>query len=968
MILSQLVLICFAIAMFTTIYIAQKRASENQKWLLISLICTMVCILLYYYETQTTDVLLMMSLYNVEFATKCLVMIFFWKFTESYTHLKKSKIVSRILIIVASSIALLLTSNRVHEFVYKVVGIGDDFIVPYLIVEPQFLYLFVIYLMVALMLACDIIILVRLKDSRGLERKRLFILMLTVTIPILTLLLKEYFKYYNIDLIIFSFTCSIILVFILVSQYGLLDTVQIARETIIDNTKDGLIVVDTDYNILYTNPALMEIFPEIYSLQQKDDKEELKKLFRQPENVYESNGVYCEIRISSLYEGKTLRGYMAWIFDMTFINNYTNEILILKDEAEKANYAKTAFLANMSHEIRTPMNAILGFSELILQQKNPAITQEYAFDIKRSAKNLLHIINEVLDVSKIEAGKNEIIIEDYYTQSLLEDVSLLIAHQAEDKGLKYYAKIDKDLPYQLRGGIGEMREILTNVLNNAVKYTKNGSITLEVKCKEKIDNQVKLLCIVKDTGIGMKDEDLKKVFDKFSQFDTKANRNIEGTGLGMSIVKALVEQMDGKISVESEYGVGTTFTIELCQEIVDSWPIGEVNLSLDELENKDVQRDFVTSAKILVVDDNEINLKVSAGLLRKFGVDADIADSGFSAIEQVMHRDYDIIFMDHMMPEMDGVETMQRIREMENGRFKDSVIIALTANAITGVKEQMIASGFTGYLSKPVDLKQLAATLLKYLPTELITYVSTSAQEIKDAERKDPILEKHVLEHMDVQVGVRNCGGTLGDYYAVLEVVLKHGPKRMEKLRKLIEEKDFENYTIDVHALKSTAANIGAMQLSQMAFEQEMAGKEGNNDFLMEHYEELIELYATVLEEIRQVCSATDAKEITVESASNESDRSNENNDSNVRKENEDRNSIIEKSEISSDNFARLLESVVHLLQEFELEQAEKILREMNQFELSGAIEGQIAEIIGDLEDFDIEGAEEKLQQLIQSL
>ena len=952
MILVYLVAISMAYSLITIVYISKKKASENQKWLLLSLVCTAFCQMLYFMEMTSGESTMLSLLYNMKYIMKCFVLLCYWKFTATYTNLEVNKYVSYVLYAGVLIISFALTTNRYHGLVYSVGGVGEDYVVPYLIVEPNKFYYVIIYGMVWLTIFCDIVIFMRLRGSYGLERRRLVFMFFSVTIPIMGLLLQRLMNQEKVDIVILGMTISTILVLIVVVKYGLLDTVQLARDAIVDNTKEGLLVIDTEYNVLYANPALYEFYPEILALNDEKEKAGLRELFSQPENVYESNGVYCEIRISSLYEGKKLHGYMAWIFDMTFINNYTNEILLLKDEAEKANHAKTAFLANMSHEIRTPMNAILGFSELILQQDNPKITQEYASDIKRSAKNLLHIINEVLDVSKIEAGKNEIVLEKYYTQSLLEDVSMVIAHQANEKGLQYIADVDKELPYQLRGGLGEIREIMINVLNNAVKYTKKGSITLKVSCKERNENYVVIHFSVIDTGIGMKKADADKLFEKFSQFDTKANRNVEGTGLGMSIVKGLVEQMGGRIYVDSEYGKGTTITVELEQEIADGRPIGEVDFCMENMQEKNSEKEFVTSAKILVVDDNETNLKVSVGLLRKYGVEADVANSGYTAIERVRNYKYDLIFMDHMMPEMDGVETMQRIRELDGGKYQNLLIIALTANAITGVKEQMIQVGFNGYLSKPVDIQQLGSTLLKHLPEELITY--KEATEDTQQENTDRSVQIET-KFLDLSLGIHNCGGAMKDYIGVLEVVAKHGENRIAKIRNYIEKNDFVNYTIDVHALKSTAASIGAVELSEMALEHEMAGKSQENDFILKQYENLLALYRNVLNEINGILAQNQS---SLEQYDIKFDK-------NVSAVN---NSEKVKVEMKKENLLNLLRSVETLLGEFELERAENILMETEQFTMDVEIEAQIQLVIRNLKDFDLEASERNVKKMIASL
>lgn len=723
------------------------------------------------------------------------------------------------------------------------------------------------------------------------------------------------------------------------------DIVDLAREDVMDNTREGVLVVDKDMQVVYANQTVMKRYPTIMHLETEREREQLAGIIKAEKGVFKKAGFCVDVHVSKLTEDGTLKGYLIRTFDMSVMNEYTNEIQLLKEDAEKVNQEKNALIANMSHEVRTPMNAILGFSELILQQKeNPSLTQEYAFDIRRSAKNLLHIINDILDLSKIESGKMEMFSEVYYTQTLLEDVSMLIGSQAKEKGLQYLALIEPTLPYRMKGAASLIREIMMNIMNNAVKYTNEGSVSLEVRSKWKTEKQILLEIIASDTGIGIKEKDLKNIFNKFSQFDGKANRNAEGSGLGMAIVKGLVEQMDGEIHVESEFGVGTKISICLTQEIVDERPIGDINLVLGELEDKEFEQAFITTAKVLVVDDNQINLKVIAGLLRKYDIVADVADSGYTAIECIREKDYDLIFMDHMMPGMDGVETMLRVREMDKGTHGTLPIIALTTNALVGVKEDMLMLGFDGYLAKPVDIRKMERVLLNFIPKHKISYVDTNVVDVSAPEVKAELSAKDILQHMDVDRGIKNCGGTLEDYYQVMDVVLKYGERRLAKLSKFVDEKDYVNYTIDAHALKNTADNIGATELAQMAEEHEQAGKNGDFAYIEENYEKLLSLYEIVLKEIvavRRKERPENVADIKLRDVKGRKERdaqfcgmpdaeaSDNGQEMDAEADDGANSGTPAKRSLTDAELRSVLDNVIDMLNDFEVDEAKNILRQM---------------------------------------
>ncbi|MCR4586217.1 MAG: response regulator [Lachnospiraceae bacterium] len=389
-------------------------------------------------------------------------------------------------------------------------------------------------------------------------------------------------------------------------------------------------------------------------------------------------------------------------------------------ELQHTNKAKDDFLANMSHEIRTPLNGILGMDEMIIRDTREERVKNYALEIKSAGNTLLSIINDILDMSKIEAGKFEIIPVDYDIASVLNDVLNLTRYRAQKKELEYNFAVAEDMPSRLNGDEIRIRQIMLNIINNAIKYTKRGSVNVEVSSvSTMMGNNIDLIIKVNDTGIGIREEDKEKLFNSFQRLEEKKNRNIEGTGLGLFITSRLLEMMEGKIEVESEYGKGSCFTVTVPQKVVKAAPIGNFSRAVkDMLNNQETETIglYAPEARLLVVDDNEMNLEVIAGLIRDTKIKTDLVASGAECIEQAERNKYDCILMDQMMPGMNGEETLNALKEKDI--LHGTPVVALTADAIMGAEDNYLSKGFTSYLSKPVKYEALEKVLKKLLPKE----------------------------------------------------------------------------------------------------------------------------------------------------------------------------------------------------------------------------------------------------------
>lgn len=517
-----------------------------------------------------------------------------------------------------------------------------------------------------------------------------------------------------------------------------------------------------------------------------------------------------------------------------------------QQEAEAANMAKSSFLANMSHEIRTPINAILGMNEMILrEEKDPAI-RGYAGNIQASGNSLLSIVSDVLDISKIESGKLEIIPVDYEVNSLISDCCNLAAGRAKAKELELLVECADNVPMKLCGDETHIRHLLTN----AVKYTEKGTVKLIVSGRF-TDGGFVLKVDVSDTGIGIAEENLPQLFTQFQRFDLQRNRNIEGTGLGLSIVKRLCDLMSGTITARSVLGSGSTFTVELPQKVVDSTPCGGVNLNYSAGAEHEYHHSFeAPEAKILAVDDLPVNLLVIANLLKETRIKIDTAGSGRECLDKCSQQKYDLILMDHMMPEMDGVLTFEKLHGDKSSPNFETPVIMLTANALAGMREQYMDVGFADYVSKPVRGAKLEEAIRRNLPESLIKPASPEIPA--EAVSTEPSGFADIcgaVPELNVNAALQYCCGSAELLNDLLHDFTEND--HFSDLKAAFEEKRWEDYRRHAHSLKSTSLMIGLTGLSERARASELALKGSCTEFAELNHDSLIEEYSALLGKIK---------------------------------------------------------------------------------------------------------------------
>lgn len=640
---------------------------------------------------------------------------------------------------------------------------------------------------------------------------------------------------------------SCIFMSIAVVKYGLFDPVKNAKNYIIDNLKEVVIVTDADHRFLFLNSMADKIITSINKEQGYSTDDKIYAFIQGSQDFFDWKDRHYQVEETVLKDNELIQGYMMTIVDVTKIieQNHLMKRLVL--QTEDANRAKTNFVSNMSHEIRTPMNSIVGITEILLRSRHSPKEQEYLLNIQSSGRVLLTIINDVLDCSKMEAGKMQLFDEPYDTCSLFHDLRISMENRIGHSGLELIYDIDQDIPCKLKGDMGRIRQVIINLVNNAIKYTEKGSVRFSVHVRQKNTDKVMLYYEVADTGIGIRKEDHKILFDAFQRVEMDRNRYVEGTGLGLTISQNLVNMMGGVIEVESEYGKGSRFFFTIEQTIIDPTPVSAVNYNgqKDNVTEKEAECLFIApEAHILLVDDNELNLVVAKELLKPLRMQIDTAENGLQAVKMVRGSQYDLVLMDHMMPVMDGIEAAKAIRALPEDKYQKLPIIALTANAMVDARKEFLNAGMNGFVAKPIDFARICNQLKLWLPKDLVRDVPK--EEAKKLLADD--LSDREIQPEDPQMGfsfeegVNHCGSKAA-LMKTIRIFYRTIDSKANKIEQCLKEGLIGDYVIEVHALKSSALLIGAVPLSEAAKELEDYGKQGKTEVLEEKTPDVLTLY-----------------------------------------------------------------------------------------------------------------------------
>ena len=833
-----------------------KRQSNSSMYLIITNIGCLIMNIGYLFLMRSTGFREALIAYKMQYIGSILFYLFFGLFVVSYFTKKYARTGFYIWGLFELIPLFCLLNDNTIRFLYRSLTFRTNakFHFHYMQIVPQPLYM-VRYCVIAVVLFGGMIISTFFLFKTKIQSERENIARLTGAefVIVLALTIKLMFNFnYDVVPLFSSFAIFAIILSVIHGEFfGITD---MAREWAFEQMENSVIVVDKMHGFLDANQYALDLFPELERYPERAKvPQEIYGLFQLDDCIIEIKEKFYELKMVEIKKKDKIEGYSLLLTDITQMHQLMDALVEERNRADEANRAKSTFMSNMSHEIRTPMNAIVGMTEILMRSDLPQTEREYLGNIQRSGNALLGIINDILDFSKIESGKMQITEEDYAPLPMLNDLKMIILNRIGSKMIQLEFDIDEKLPAVVCGDELRIRQVLINLANNAVKFTEEGYVKIAVKVREVAGDTAQIYFSVKDTGQGIAPKDIDKLFGAYSQVDTKKNHYKEGTGLGLAISKQFVELMGGTIGVKSKYGEGSEFYFTIPQKIVDARKAIEVKEEPRQM-NENVLNFTAPLAKIMVVDDNEMNRKVALGLLAPLKMQIDTAENGKQALDKICKNRYDLIFMDHMMPVMDGIEATKRLRKMDDEYCKKVPVIALTANAVLESRAKFFEAGMNDFAAKPIDMKDICSKLRQWLPTEYIIENCVDAQnEEKEAERilenepSEELMHKKeqvlpVIEGLDVYEGIKNSGNKelfyslLGDFYKLIDM-------KSTKMEKCLADGLIRDYTIEVHALKNTARMIGAMELSKWCYELEMAGNAEDIDKLTAQTPGMLKLY-----------------------------------------------------------------------------------------------------------------------------
>lgn len=832
-------LLAVMLSFFFIIFVVKQRHSLLCSYLLVYTIAVFLYELAYLFEIKSQVIEEALMAVRFEYLAHSAAVIASFFFTSELFRVK-IRAWFRVLYISAFVVTCtFVVTNPLHHLHYTEywLEVREHFSVLHM--EIGIIYVIHTAISLASMAMCaGVIVAAWIRDAKRKEDYKKYLFFgIAVLLPLIFWSVRFAAPVKDYDLIPFSMFCTACCFVLILYFFRIFDVAEYAKNEVLETMEEGILVCDEEGKILYTNARVREMFQDVPL---KKITEVLQELTPTEDGDFCIGGRYYTVMESEVYEGSRVKGKTRCFIDVTQSKEKERQLKELRDAALAANRAKSSFLANMSHEIRTPINTILGMGELIIREAKSPNVLEYAENIEAEGRTLMALINDLLDFSKIESNKMEIREAEYSIASLLHDIVAMFSIKMEEKGLDFRAKVEENIPAVLFGDELRIKQILSNILSNAVKYTERGGVWMKAKWNLLAEGEGELVISVRDSGIGIRKEDLEVIFEKFRRVDVERNSRIEGTGLGMSITAQLLELMHGEIAVESEYGIGSEFRVRIPQRVIDATPIGNYSF-LPEAKKEPLHEIFTApGAKVLVVDDNVMNRVVVKGLLKRTLVQVDEAVGGRECLKKTENTYYDVILLDHMMPEMDGLQTLEQLKK-QDGACKDSVVIVLTANAVAGAKKFYLDKGFHDYLSKPVSGALLEKMLLKYLPPELVTEgphpAGPAVEDIRQAGDSPEDAGNFLnAEYIDMAGSLKSFGGDEEMYRETAKLFFNLREERMRQMQEYLRAEDTASYAILAHSIRGDAKMLGMPILAEVAHEQEKMGKEGNLSFLRDKF------------------------------------------------------------------------------------------------------------------------------------
>ena len=976
--LNLLQVIGLGVMIFSISYILRKRKDNKYDYLIILIFAVLLqnigYLLLVFSPTKEAA----LQGLKVEYVGTSVIPYFYVMFVLKYLGKKYPNALKAVHLLISSLILVGTWNCENMYFYYTTIEFVDTGMFPHLVMGKGILY-GIMLANVAWLYGISLFYAIRMLISGEVTDKRKRILFAFITascIPVLALLSYAFGLVSNYDFTPLADMLVVSLLVIYSVKENVFDLVNLAKDQVFDIMDDAILIVDENYRLLESNAGAKKMFQELMNPENcSEDKrrKQIRSLFQGGEVHEFSMDDRCyQVRTYQFKDDdQKIHGGVALILDITKQKNDMKQLILLREEADSANRAKSNFLATVSHEIRTPMNAIVGMSDLIMEESVGRKVYYYACDIKAASDNLLRIIDEILDVSQMELGKMQLHPSEYDFPKMLEKIHVDAEEDAKKKGLNLKFNLEQSLPKHLYGDEKRVGQILWGLLDNAIKFTRKGKIEFILRAQKKNNNRVKIICKVIDTGIGIKKDQTRELFQNFQQIDSDMNRQNEGVGLGLAVSKRLAKMMGGDITIESEIGIGSIFTAELFQEIRDEWEEESKGKEVHGKESLKIPSFEAPEAHVLVVDDNKVNLKVAQKFLEAYALHVTLAESGRESINLVRQKRFHAIFMDYMMPEMDGVEATRLIRKEAGENGQEVPIIALTANVSDEAREMFANNGVFLFLVKPIDRKEMDSVLNEVIPEEMkreknssrtstfLNVKSLSSDEIysetpkKEAhpgkksseapeDKKEFQIMKRVkkLREIDEAVVEERFGEHAEDYVELLGIYAEEGYEKIKLMQTAAEQMDAKNYGILVHGLKSASANIGAMSLSNRAKSHEMAAKSGNLEGIREDVARLLDEYANLLNLLKRIMKLN----VSVQ----ETDR---------------------KRELSKAQLKELLQSALMKIEDFHTKDALEDIRSiMNTYLLDAATDQLLKNAEKKIKIYDDEAAEDMIREYLKKL